>query len=655
MLALPFAAPGCSDDSQGEQSATVGPATTTATSTDTGDDPTGGPQPGCDGVELAQDGVLDLDVPAAAYVVVSGQILLNGGALPDAEGPRGQLRFDYDDSAGPPGSVTYALAATGAENYSVVLPAGTASVHYVPDAALCAAHPEGPMPCSGGTIIAMATLADSGVLDVDIPAVVVGGAVTQDGAALPDAAGDRGRLEFSRTAGEAAASASLGAAGPGSYEVALFPGTYDVAFAGAAGLCADGAAPVPCNRGVVLPGVALASSGVLDVDVRRVEVGGAVTVNGAAIADGAVDRGSLRFDPANAVDGGGLVVAPFGAAGAINYTTSLVAGDYAVALVANPAQCAGEVPPTPCVGGPVLASVDLTSSGVLDVDIPRIEVGGAVTLAGGALPDEPGDRGAVTFARDGGDAVAVALGGAGPIDYVLGLLPGAYAITYTANPGLCDGVVAPAMPCAGGTLETLELAASGTLDLDIPVVEVAGAVTLKGAALPDQAIDRGSVVFAGADGATLSVALGTGAFDGYAATLMPGTYDVQYVSAPGCVGAPDDAMPCGGGRLAAGVSLTSDGVLDVDIPAIAISGLVTYAGASLPDLAASRGALRWTRADGAGEGPTIDLGSAGSVQYAVVVVPGPWIVDLAANLALCDDGVPAFPCTDRTLVGCELP
>lgn len=658
-LVVPCAASGCGEGSRDDDSATSGVVTTVPTGDtgddptgDTGDDPTGGPPPGCDGVELAQDGVLDLDVPKAEYVVVSGQVLLNGGALPDAEGPRGQLRFDYSNSAGPPGSVTYALAATGAENYSVVLPAGSVSVHYVPDAALCGAHPEGPMPCSGGTVVAGATLADSGVLDLDIPAIVVAGAVTQDGEALPDADGDRGRIEFTGAA-ELAASASLAASGPGAYEIALFPGTYDVAFAGNAALCADGAAPVPCNRGVVQSGVTLAASGVLDVDVRRVEVAGAVTVNGAAIADGVADRGSLRFDPAGASDGGGLVVAPFGAAGPVSYAVSLVAGSYTIALVANPAQCSGEAPPTPCVGGPVLASLDLSSSGTLDVDIPLIEIGGAITLAGGALPDESGDRGAVVFGRDVADAATVALGAAGPKDYVLGLLPGQYAISYTANPGLCDGVTAPAMPCGGGPLQTLELKTSGVLDVDIPVVEISGQVTLAGGALPEQSVDRGSVVFAGAGGAALSVALGTGAFEGYAVTLMPGTYDVQYASAPECVGLPDDAMPCGGGRLAAGVSLASDGVLDVDIPAIEIGGLVTYAGKALPDLDMSRGALRWTRADGVAGGPMIGLETTGSLQYAVVVVPGRWIVDLAANPALCEDGVPAFPCTDRAIVGCE--
>jgi len=648
-LFVPLASSGCGDDgSQDDTTATAG-----STDTDGGTATGGGTD--CEGVELVQGGVLDLNIPAVDYVVISGQILLNGDTLADAEGPRGAIRFDYTPSAGRPGSVTYTLEATGAETYSVVVPAGETSVHYVPDEALCAAHPEGPMPCTGGALVEKVALVDSGVLDLDIPAIVASGAISQDGAVLPDAAGDRGHLEFSLAAETVGVTAGLGPTGPASYTVALFPGTYDVAFAGNPELCAEGAAPVPCNTGVVISGLSLSDSGVLDVDVPHVEVSGAVTVNGEPMADGADDRGALRFDPAGMSEVSGLATAPFGATGPVSYGASLVAGSYSVALVANPAQCAGDVPPTPCVGGTLLASLDLSSDGVLDVDIPRIDLSGKVTLAGADLPDEAGDRGSVVFSGGSGEAATVGLGSAGSLTYALGLLPGEYAITFAANPGLCDGMTAPSMPCGGGTLSTLPLMSSGVLDVDVPVVAIAGKVTLAGATLPDQTSDRGSVVFSGSGEAGLALPLGTGPFDGYAVTLMPGSYDVAYMSgAEECVGPPDDAMPCGGGRLVAGVSLASDGVLDLDIPAIEISGRVTYIGEGLPSLGDPRGALSWS-STGDSPGLTIDLGADGAKSYAVVLVPGRWVVDHIANPALCDDGVPPFPCTDQALIGCGAP
>ncbi|HEY0134257.1 MAG TPA: hypothetical protein VGB85_09260, partial [Nannocystis sp.] len=402
----------------------------------TGDAPTTEPYPGCDGVDLAQDGILDLDVPAVKYIEISGGITVNGGALPDASGSRGQLQFDYTPAIGAPGSVGYALEATGPENYSVVLPAGVVTVRWVPDAALCAEELGGPLPCTGGTVAEELAVNASGVLDLDIPSIVASGKLTQDGGVLPDADGDRGHLEFSRPVGDmpglvvpggGVATKSFEASGAATYEVALFPDTYDIAFVGNPGLCSEGAAPVPCNRGVVREAIALQATGVLDVDVRRVQVGGAVKVNGAAIGAGEADRGSLRFDPADAV-GGGISTPAFDVDGPVDYAISLVAGKYTVALTANPGLCGGDMPPapTPCIGGPVLPAIDLSASGVLDVDIPMIEVSGNVTLAGGVLPTEDGDRGSVSFARESGDATAVPLETDGPIKYRLGLIPGEY-------------------------------------------------------------------------------------------------------------------------------------------------------------------------------------------------------------------------------------
>lgn len=658
LLSVSLPASGCGGDGgRGDEATDTGDPSGESGDepTESGDQPTGDPLLGCDGVVLEQDGVLDLDIPEAAYVVVSGQVRVNGEPLPDAPGPRGQLRFEVA-AKGEPTSAVQVLETIDDEDYTVVIPAGVVRVHYIPDAVLCAEDPGGPLPCSGGVVLKNIDIGESGVLDVDIPLIIVSGKVTQGGEELPGADGDRGHLEFLRES-EVTATGSLDTSGAATYTLALFPGTYSVAFAGNPGLCAEGAAPVACNRGVVVSEVALMASGVLDVEVPRVEVSGAVTVNGAAVPDGMSDRGALRFDPVDPAMGVGLLAGSFAAEGPVTYAVSLIAGTYTVALAANPGQCAGAAPPTPCVGGPLLAAVDLTMSGALDVDIPMIVVGGDITREGAALPQEDGDRGSVGFAREGGDATAVALGTDGPIDYVLGVVPGTYALSYAANAGLCDGVTAPAMPCSSGPLQTLALNKDGVLDIDIPVVAVSGKVTRNGADLPNQVMDRGSVAFVGASG-SLAVALGAADFSEYAVTLLPGTYDVAYTAASAeCLTAPDNLMPCGGGPLVTGIALTSSGVLDVDVRAIEVSGAVTHGGAALPNLGDARGALRWTRVSAGGAepliGPRIDLGTDGPRQYAAFVMPGRWIVEHAANPALCEDTVPGFPCTDEVLVGCE--
>jgi len=74
---------------------------------------------------------------------------------------------------------------------------------------------------------------------------------------------------------------------------------------------------------------------VLDVDVLRVEVSGAVTVNGEPMADSSDDRGALRFDPAGSVvfsgegQAGGLAV-PLGTGPFDGYAVTLTPGSYDV-------------------------------------------------------------------------------------------------------------------------------------------------------------------------------------------------------------------------------------------------------------------------------------------------------------------------------------
>lgn len=660
---LPTVSASASEQPPGDGTATADtptegtPTDPTDADSDTGIDPdsdtdgdTGEPFPGCEGIDLEQSGVLDVDIPAVAYVVLSGAVSVNGGALPNAAGSRGAIAFEYTPVHGAPGVATYALGDAGPESYQVLVPAGTVTVRYLPDAALCGADLDGPMPCTGGLLFTDLAVEQTGVLDLDIPSVTVSGVVTQNGGEMPDAAADRGHLELSDAAGGALATPGFATTGAPDYAVAVFPGTYAISFVGNPALCSEGAAEVACNRGVVLPAVAIASTGVLDVDVPAVQVAGKVTVNGKAVPDGDVDRGALRLRPA---DGGAgeLLTAPFAAAGPVAYALTVVAGSYDIDFVANPALCDDETPPLPCVGGPLRSAVALTSDGVLDVDVPRIAVSGAITLDGAPLPDQPGPRGSLRLARGDADGATLELGDTGPRTYALGLLAGTYTIHYAANSGLCDGLEAPKMPCTGGPLKTLELTHDGVLDLDLRAVQVAGNITLAGGPLPDQPMDRGAVVFTGGPGQAVSIPLGGDGPRDYAITVLAGGHGVAYVAADGCVAAADGAMPCGGGELLADVALVSDGVLDLDIPAIDISGAVTYKKAALPDLDAARGALRWTRLDGSGA-LELDLEAAGPRTYAVTLMPGPWVLTHVANPALCADGPPKFPCTDQVVLGC---
>jgi hypothetical protein len=89
------------------------------------------------------------------------------------------------------------------------------------------------------------------------------------------------------------------------------------------------------------------------------------------------------------------------------------------------------------------------------------------------------------------------------------------------------------------------------LDVDVPAVTVGGTVTLNGAALPVEAMSRGSVGVArtaSEAGGMVSFALGTNAAPSYAATVTAGHYLFSHVA---------NAALCTPGRALPGVPCAS--------------------------------------------------------------------------------------------------
>ena len=93
--------------------------------------------------------------------------------------------------------------------------------------------------------------------------------------------------------------------------------------------------------------------------------------------------------------------------------------------------------------------------------------------------------------------------------------------------------------------------------------------------------------------------------------------------------------------------LSSDGVLDVDIRAVTVSGTATLNGQPLPTTTTDRGSLRFTRAAGGG-GATYSFGTSGAGTYRVRLLQGTYNVDYVANPGLCASAAaeaPPLPCT----------
>lgn len=616
-----------------------------------GGDGGGGGEPACAGFPLMTSGALDVDLAA---VDVSGQVTVGGAALP----PTGRGSIELVAIEGGARHLL-SLAGSGPFTYAVTLPPGVYDVVYVSDG--CPAS--GVMPCGGGTIMRDVALEASGSLDIDIPVVSIQGAVTVNGATMPAATSGRGSLAFASlelpigTASGAAVSEGFASSGPATYAVRLVPGRYQVLYQGNNALCVSDAAAVPCNGGVVMAEVALTTSGSLDVDVPTVTVRGDVTVNGAPMPNESSERGALVIAHAGDDSGAGLVTKGFGSDGPASYAVSLVAGTYDVTFVGNSALCLGPPSLVPCNAAKVATGVDLTASGSLDVDVPAVTVHGDVTVNGAPMASEESSRGALNFAPVGaleGQGVRTReLGTSGRAQYSLRLVKGRYVVMFEGNGSLCITGV-PEVPCnAGVVVNDANLAASGALDVDLPAVTVQGAVTVNGAAMPTESFDRGALSFARGAHVWLTPSFATSAPATYAARLLAGSYTVGFAGNPGLCAEGATQVPCNSAALLERDLVTS-GSLDVDVPAIRVSGNVTLRGGPLLDGAGDRGALFFASPAREAEVLTAPFAAAGPALYEVTLVPGSFVVGHRGNPGLCDGATaPGIPCADQVLLGCD--
>jgi len=461
---------------------------------------------------------------------------------------------------------------------------------------------DGGLPACSGT-----PLTTSGVLDVNLAVVHVTGKITLNAAALP--AQPSGSLTFTETATNVSLEVPLKA----TYDIALTPGTYTVSYESASSLACTGA--LPCNSGPIKRNVALASDGVLDVDIPAITASGKITVNGGAVTSS--PSSSINFT----LDGGH----PSTIALASTYSTTLLPGTYTVGFAANDSTCQG---PLPCNAGPIKTGLALTTSGVLDLDIPAVAVSGAITVNGAALPASP--AGKLTFALTGGSQTQLVLAPS----YTATLLRGTYTVGFAgATP--CTGV----LPCNAGPIKTaVSLASNGVLDVDIPAVKVTGQVTLNGAALPAPAGNQLAFELTGGKPATIALA------SSYSATLLSGSYDVTFRNAGAACAGP---LPCNSGPIKTGASLTSTGVLDLDIKAVKVSGKVTVNGSALP--ASPRGSL--TFAIGHGGAATLAI----APTYATVVLAGTYTVGFGDSDSTCTGPLPcnSGPLTEGVMLASD--
>lgn len=581
--------------------------------------------PACRGVSLVSDGVLDLNVRA---VRVRGSLRVNGSPLPPGATDRGSLTF----TARGAGVATARVAMSGEAAYDLLVAPGTYDIRYVPPTGSTCGRADDPMPCVGAVVRPSAALTADGVLDLDLDAITVRGTVTLNGAAMPDAATERGAIRLEREGG-GEARVSLGARGGATWTARILRGNYSLAWSPSPAACAANVG-TPCNPGPLRAGVALTADGALDLDVRAVRVRGAVTLNGAALPAAAARGSGVTFTRPD-----GAATVTLGDAGDARYDVRLLAGTYDVGW-SGAAECRRDAA-APCGGATLRAGVALQSDGALDLDVRAVRVRGNVTL-NGAAPDASSPRRTLAFTPQSGAAARLAIGGGAPFDYAVLIVPGTYGVALDGEAPSCGAGGPGRLPCNAATLrEGLALASDGVLDLDVRAVRVRGAATVNGAPITPWA---GAFTFRLGGGSTALVqpAAGDARYD---VALSPGAYAIGWSGRGRCTR--DDALPCTPGPVREGVMLTADGALDLDLRAVRVRGAVTLNGAPMPD-GVARGAVGFGASPAAADA-IADLAASGDATYGATVLPRAYHMLHQGPTTHCA----SVPCMVQVVRGCE--
>lgn len=257
----------------------------------------------------------------------------------------------------------------------------------------------------------------------------------------------------------------------------------------------------------------------------------------------------------------------------------------------------------------------------LVIDIPMATVTGSFTIAGETPTDSPYDYGRV-FLVDRASGDEVLLGATRDREFVVNVIPGDYEVRYRL--GQAEAQAPLNRDARIGTVRVhAQSEGLQNLEIDIPAVDVQGAIRVNGGTPPGVVQDYGRIVFVDASTGDRTQ-VGTTRDGTYAARLVSGDYDVFYEKVAGGI-----AVPVNQHALLQKLALTASGVVDIDVPAVPISGVFTVAGDSPPTSASDDGVVM-LRND---TGDVALLGNTHDVSFDALVVPGEYQVYYAQETA----------------------
>jgi hypothetical protein len=394
----------------------------------------------------------------------------------------------------------------------------------------------------------------------------------------------------------------LGTTDTGSFSLNVIPGEYDVRYEHFAG------DEMPQNQDAWVGHASVEDGGgevvqVLPVVIRTTTVAGNFTVAGQIPSASPYESGRIV-----ALDRYSGESIELGLTHDRAFSIRLVQGEYDIVYerVAGGEQ-------VPANKHALLSTQSLFADGALDIDVPAVTVYGSFRFDGAPAPPDNADDAVITL-RDAAGTDMVVLGNTHDGVYEKLVIPGVYDVYYHhESAGAAVPLNTHALVAAAPVMQDMTL-----LEIEVPTIDVAGAITINGAVPPDSEYEDGRIYLRNLETGD-SVLLGSTRDGAFAGKVIPAVYDVVYV----VEAAGGAAVPVNSAAVLATVDVGTTPQFDVDVPSIPFSGSFTIDGGTPPANPADNA---FVLLEDARTGDVVYLGNTNAGAYAQPIASGTYVV-----------------------------
>ena len=484
-------------------------------------------------------------------------------------------------------------------------------------------------------------------LNFDLQTVQIGGTITLNGAQMPNNTQqyyneeNRASLQFINKKSGDSWYVQLGPSGAATYNVDIFVGTYDVILYPNNDDYQD---VLPEMNIYLAKDLLIDSVDSYDFNLRTVQIGGAITLNGAQMPNNTQqyyneeNRASLQIVNKDTSDSWYIQL---GASGAATYNFEIFVGTYDILLYPNNDDYQDVLPEMNIYlqKDQVFDRVDS-----YDFNLQTVQIGGAITLNGADMPtntrqyyNEENRASLQIVNKDTADSWYIQLGARGAATYNFEIFVGTYDILlYPNNDDYQD--VLPEMNIYLKKDQVFDRVDS--YNFDLKTVQIGGAITLNGAQMPNNTQqyyneeNRASLQIVNKDTAdSWYIQLGASGAATYNFEIFVGTYDILLYPNN------DDyqnVLP------EMNIYLQKDQVFDrvdsydFNLQTVQIGGAITLNGAQMPDNTQqyyneeNRASLQIANKD-TSDSWYIQLGASGAATYNFEIFVGTYDILLYPN------------------------